>query len=222
MTLQWDRLLETCLTWGGQAIGVAGYPFFLRTDMGFRAFEIPPLASTDLASMFDELVPNDESDERLPGYRSFDLTYGTQHRFRITALGSPSLMSLVLTQLSEGVPPLSNPAFAWPSAGVPVPLEQVIDHCAKSEIRELILVPGCPPLGWSKQGVHALFVPPLGGDDISSMVENVSSSTNWVEDQSGYFGFEPVAEGRYRFRSALFRREGGICAALLRVSDAAA
>src|SRR5688572_8980825 len=97
--LQWDRLLESSLKRETSLALVVGTPGFHRTDQGLRAFSLPPLEPADLQTILHEVLPPPHEVERVPGCRSFSLTYGPPDvKFRIDCVGDPEPMALFITQ----------------------------------------------------------------------------------------------------------------------------
>jgi hypothetical protein len=184
-----DRLLETCLKHGGRAILVPGAPPLLRGACGLRPLLLPALDEDEIRSLICELNPAvDELDDRR-GFRSFRVRYGSEHRFYVAAVGRGAPKAAVLMLGALELPEPVDVSKRPDSAGESVTWGHILQRCDQDSLGDAILAPGCSPLLWSEDGMHAYPLPSLSEGEISSLVNEVNVVPQYVQHGNGYLSF---------------------------------
>jgi hypothetical protein len=191
--LPWDRTLETCVKRKMNALLTANQPPYWRSHAGLCAGLVPSLDSEDIITMLDEIAPTPESGrmESLPGCRSFRLIYGTD-KFRVDALGEPTTHSVILTRLPRDAPALLRKGFGWYQGwhdeGRQMDLDQLLE-CAEQIDGDALVVPGCPPLVWTRLGLHAYSTAPFDDDAVCSMIDEMMPPSELCLHKRGLVNF---------------------------------
>ncbi len=218
--LSWDRIFQTCVTANNDAILVARYPVFLRSEWGLRPFLVPALGANEIVSMIDEIAPPPKDRWEFAGGYMFDTKFGENYRFRISVVGIQESPSAILTRLSFFAPrlPLSTDEAKWTSVDPPLSYESLLAWCGEGARRDAILVPKCPPLMWSDSAIHVPFVPELSSTEISSLVAHKIKRLGIARKDESYPSFN-IAQGTHRFCAAVFEDRDPILVALMKLPE---
>ncbi|HEY1921991.1 MAG TPA: hypothetical protein VGG44_04440 [Tepidisphaeraceae bacterium] len=201
--LPWGRTFETCINQKKDAVLIAGYPVFLRSEWGFQAFLIPPLTADDIISMTNEIMPPPSERWEFAGGYMFDVRYGEEYRLRISVVGNRESPSILLTRLSSQAAGLPLTEMEkWTASEQPLSFEILLEWCMESGRRDAILVPKCPPLVWSDSAIHVFFGPALTVAEVSSITNRIKALGGFQEGTSyPRFGFSFRTQ---RFCAAVF------------------
>jgi Tfp pilus assembly pilus retraction ATPase PilT len=100
-TIEWERLMETCITNNGSDVILrSGSPPFLRGKTGLQAMRIPPVSVSDLAAMVAGLLPSHDLRPNEYGYRGLDVPYGDEV-FRAAVFGDPNPSLVLLMRMPK-------------------------------------------------------------------------------------------------------------------------
>jgi hypothetical protein len=225
MKLPWGRTLETCVKRKMNALLIANQPPYWRSHVGLCAGQVPSLDPEDIVSMLDEIAPTPESGriEALPGCRSFRLMYGTD-RFRVDALGEPTTHSIVLTRLPPDAPALLRRGFGWYQGwrdeGHQMELDQLLAVAEQGDGDALVL-PGCPPLVWTRWGLHAYSAAPFDDDVVCSMIDQITPPVESCVHERGRVKFCVHRRTSDEFLAEVFRYPSPTLALLIRLQQGA-
>jgi hypothetical protein len=176
--LQWDRTFESSLNRHTGIALVLGTPGFHRTDKGLRPFALPPLEPADLTAMLEELRPSSDAMDRVPGCRSFAVTYGSDFRYRIDDVGTAQTRAIFVTRLLPDVPgPRSDGGSGWytgwsPDGSLPSWV-QLFRACGTPPYSSVVLTHDAPPFFWTESGFHPAPSPPVSRGRLQDMADEI-------------------------------------------------
>ena len=97
-SLQWDRLLETCLRRKASDILLSvGAAPMIRLAESWRSLQVPPVDSATIQALASEQLGESPAG-REEGYSYSDFGYGDVARFRGTAFGYPATNVLLISR----------------------------------------------------------------------------------------------------------------------------
>lgn len=203
------RLLETCVRTGANAIVPRGFPPFWRINGRFWGGAIPPFDEAEFDAILSEAARWSGSTEGIPGCTDMTLKYAG-HRFRANALGSPRVEAIAFSLVSSDAPAFrEDGGAAWLVGAVPrdqgPSWDAIFKHCATQPGAAMLLVPTCPPVGWSKWGLHVLRTHPLTAEDVGSMLKHFTPpDPDIVPDETGHKDFAILLNGSTYMRFSVF------------------
>jgi hypothetical protein len=218
--LPWPKFLETCVQSNKNALLIAGQPPYWLCDSGLATSEVPPLDPEDITSMLAEIMPGPERIETVPGCRSFLLRHASKHHFRVDMLGEPIAHSVVLTKVPPDAPTWLREGSGW-YRGWNAQMSKIswgeLLTFAQRDQGEALVLPGSPPFGWSRWGLHAYGVTPLTPGVVRSMIAEIMPPPYLISQRPGLQTFTVhFGRGGPQFRAELFGAPSPALALLIR------
>jgi hypothetical protein len=222
MKLAWDRLLETCVRLGNNALLVAGFPPCWRFEDGLRHAAVPAVSAEELDEMLLEVLPGPGEVDESRGCRSFTLNYGSDFKFRIGAVGRTPPKVLTITRLpavplageEQVVAGLADSAAAEQNSR----WRRIVAQSDEVHCRTGLVAAGCAPLLWWELGLHPLESAPLDLWQVRQTVADIWPPAEYRRRVDGYDTFDLGYDRDKIFRTAVFDADGEPVVVFMRVN----